>query len=87
MPRPITDLTAAVRLTRYPARGWVPVYDIAWYVGRLHVSTRDSDIVRDFWRRGRAQHLPRPMQRALGRAALAAHRRNQGLYWRVMRGF
>ncbi len=53
---------------------------IGFIVDRMHVSTSDRDIVREFYRRmRRGPRIPRFNRRALYARALARHHANQRL--------
>jgi len=85
MARPIHGLTDAARAAGMPAGRYIPRYQIAWALGRVHVSTTALEVARMFWHK-RARHYPRPIKRAAVRVALQEHRKNRDLYAWVMRG-
>jgi hypothetical protein len=75
MPKPI-----------HPAPPKLPTWSIERLVGQHHVSTRDRDVVREFWKRCSVNKHPRNVARAVGRCALLAHKRNVRLYREVVNG-
>lgn len=63
---------------------FVPRGGIHWLMGRVHVSTPDSEIEADIRRR-----LPQATEEQLVKCveyAIACHRENQGLYQAVVSG-
>lgn len=82
--KPIHGLTEAARKAGYSRGGYVPTGMITWHMGRIHVSTSDLAVAREFWTR--AHRYPRPLKRAIVRAALRAHAANRRLYQTVMFG-
>jgi hypothetical protein len=66
--------------------GYVPTGMIRWRMGNVHVGTSALTVAREFWHQ-RAKGFPRPIKRAVVRAALRAHAANRAEYNYVMRGF
>lgn len=68
----------------------VPKMQIRWLVGRIHVSTTKTDIVKDFYQRFRHTMMDGPKHRrfrkACYREALKAHDKNLREYIQVMAG-
>lgn len=86
MSAPIHGLVDALRqATPAGGRYGIPVGMIRWRVGQLHVGTSALTIAREFWHR-RAAKFPRPIKRAVVRAAIKAHKGNRELYAAVMEG-
>ena len=85
MAKPIAGLTAAARTAGMTAGGYVPTGMIRWRLGQVHVGTSYLAVAREFWHK-RAKGLPRPLKRAIIRAALREHASNRGLYRYVMGG-
>lgn len=85
MAKQIAGLTEAARKAGMTHGGYVPTASIQWRVGKLHVSTSNLTIAREFWHK-RAKKFSRPLKRAIVRAALLEHARNRRLYAYVMRG-
>ena len=88
MAKPIKGLTAALQQSN--ART-VPVGQIRWLLGRVHVSTSYLDVARDIVRRSRCARvskkpIPWPIVRAMIRVAVREHRSNRRLYHSVMTG-
>lgn len=81
-------MTAHKRVSQYGKR-WdarVPRSDIAWLVGRLHVSESNESIAADIRSRCTAPGYTESIIRQSIAYALICHARNRGLYQRVMRG-
>ena len=85
MAKPIAGLTAAARAAGMPKGGYLPLGIVRTIVGAQHVGTSALTIARGFWHK-RARQYPRPLKRAMVRAALRAHADNRALYRDVMRG-
>jgi hypothetical protein len=85
MSAPIRNLTAAARELGFTRGGYIPTGQIRWWVGRQHVGTSPLAIARAFWH-ARARRFPRPIRRAVVRAALRAHAENRRLCRQVLSG-
>lgn len=85
MAKPIRGLTPAARALGFTRGNYVPTGMIRWRIDQLHVCTTGLEIAREFWHR-RAKDFPRPIKRAVVRAAIVAHRANRQLYYDVTRG-
>lgn len=84
MPKRIRGLTKALQAAGLTKDNYA--YGIEWYMGRIHVGTSALTVARDFWHRATKANFPRPVKRAVVRAALRCHDENRTLYARVMGG-
>jgi hypothetical protein len=82
---PIRGLTTTARRLGFARGGYVPTGQIRWRVAQLHVGVSALTVAREFWHT-RAGKFPRPIKRAVVRAALRAHAENRRLYAYVMGG-
>lgn len=85
MAKPIIGLTQAARKAGMSRGGYIPTGSIRWRIDQMHVSTSNLTIAREFWHK-RAKKFPRPLKRAIVRAAILIHRQNRGIYAYVMGG-
>lgn len=83
--KPIQGLTAAARAAGMTGGGYVPTGMIRWRMGNIHVGASALTVAREFWHR-RAASYPRPLKRAIVRAALREHASNRASYHYVMGG-
>lgn len=64
----------------------VPEGSIRWLLGRVHVSTPDSEVEADIRRRLCSPQVTEIQRKACVKYALKCHRENQALYCRVIYG-
>ena len=68
------------------AKFQVPEGSIRWLLGRVHVSTPDSEVEADIRRRCSKTTATEAQRKACVKYALKCHRENQALYCRVIYG-
>jgi len=81
----IAGLTHAARAAGMRKGGYIPMGMIRWRLGNVHCRESLLTVAREFWFE-RCRKLPRPIKRAVVRAALLEHLSNRRLYNHVMRG-
>ena len=59
-------------------------YEINWLVNRMHISTSDKNILRDFYERMKDKNYPSELRKNVYRYAIECHHKNMNNYIWIM---